>query len=304
MKRILKRIGIGLVGIVAFVIVVVAVASTVRWNRDYENFDVPVETISIPTDETAIASGEHIATTRYCGSCHGDDLGGGYLLNEPILGVIPAPNLTSGLGGVGQTNSDEDWIRAIRHGIGHDQRGLFGMPSRIWNQMSDEDLGDLIAYLKNIPPVDNELPQRKIGPAFRLLLTLGQAPQSEAAVIDHNAPRPPAPQPGVTLEYGEYLALSSCAACHGATMNGGTIRDLDGELVTALNLTPGGELRGWSEADFITALRTGVTPSGHVLNEIMPWRYVGQMTDEELQAIWLYLQSLPELEQGTERTDL
>jgi hypothetical protein len=59
---------------------------------------------------------------------------------------------------------------------------------------------------------------------------------------------------------------------------------------------------GWSEEDFITALRTGVTPSGHVLSEAMPWRYVGQMTDEELQAIWLYLQSLPALEQGTERT--
>jgi hypothetical protein len=37
---------------------------------------------------------------------------------------------------------------------------------------------------------------------------------------------------------------------------------------------------------------------------MMPWPYLGQMTDEELQALWLYLQSLPSLEQGQERTDL
>jgi hypothetical protein len=87
-------------------------------------------------------------------------------------------------------------------------------------------------------------------------------------------------------------------------MAGGTTRTLDGELVTALNLTPGGELAGWTQADFITTLRTGVTPGGRVLSDEMPWTYVGQMTDDELEAIWLYLQSLPAREQGLERTDL
>lgn len=303
MVKVLKRIGLGVVGLLVLAIVLVSVISTVRWNRDYENCDVAVESISIPTDEAAIAYGGHIAATRYCGSCHADDLSGGYLMNEPVLAVVAAPNLTAGSGGVGQTNTDEDWIRAIRHGVGHDKRGLIGMPARIWNKLSDEDLGALIAYLKSVPPVDNEFPERKIGPAFRLLLALGQAPVSQASMIDHTAPRPSVPQPGVTLEYGEYLALV-CTACHGPNMNGGTIRDFDGELVTALNLTSGSELIGWSEADFITALRTGVTPGGRTLSEAMPWRYVGQMTDEELQAIWLYLQSLPALEQGTERTDL
>ncbi|NIW44030.1 MAG: hypothetical protein GWN30_04445, partial [Gammaproteobacteria bacterium] len=72
----------------------------------------------------------------------------------------------------------------------------------------------------------------------------------------------------------------------------------------ALNLTPGGELKGWSEADFINTIRTGVTVDGRTLNEVMPWRYIGQMTDEELQAIWLYLQSIPPLEQNLERSDL
>ena len=54
----------------------------------------------------------------------------------------------------------------------------------------------------------------------------------------------------------------------------------------------------WSEEDFIATLRTGMTPSGHQLKESMPWKYFGQMTDDELKALWMYLQSLPSLAQG------
>jgi len=177
------------------------------------------------------------------------------------------------------------------------------MPASIWYYLSDADLGALIAYLKSLPPVDNELPERRIGPLGSLMVALGQFPPSGAAVIDHDAPRPAAPDAGVTVAYGEYLVRSTCSACHGVNLNGGSVRGLDGELEIALNLTPGGALASWSEAEFITALRSGVTPSGRILSETMPWQYVGQMTDEELRAVWLYLQSLPALEQGLERTD-
>ena len=62
----------------------------------------------------------------------------------------------------------------------------------------------------------------------------------------------------------------------------------------APNLTPGGGLARWSEADFINTLRTGTTPDGRQLdNEFMLWEDIGLLTDDELKAIWLYLQSLP-----------
>lgn len=64
----------------------------------------------------------------------------------------------------------------------------------------------------------------------------------------------------------------------------------------APNLTPGSELAAWTEADFMNALRTGITPSGHELSDSMPWKGLGKMTDEELKAVWLYLQSVPALE--------
>lgn len=303
MRTVLKRIGASMLGLALLAALMVYVVSTVRWNRDYQHFDAAAEQISIPNTESAILRGEHVATIHYCASCHGAELAGGYLMDEPLLAVVPAPNLTAGAGGVGADNTTEDWVLAIRHGIGHDGRGLIGMPSRVWYQLGDDDLGALIAYLKSIPPVDNQLPPRRIGPLFRLLLALGQAPASQAMIIPHDAPRPKAPPPEVSAAYGEYLA-QTCTACHGADLNGGTIRDVDGSLVVALNLTPGGELSGWSADDFIKTLRTGVNPAGHGLSDAMPWPYLGQMTDEELQAVWLYLKSLPALEQGTDRTDL
>jgi hypothetical protein len=50
----------------------------------------------------------------------------------------------------------------------------------------------------------------------------------------------------------------------------------------------------------MATLRTGVTPSGHQLSsEFMPWKALGNMTDDELKAVWLYLKSLPAKETTT-----
>jgi mono/diheme cytochrome c family protein len=272
---------------------------SVKWNRIRGNvYDVRVDTIIIPTDQAAIARGEHIATVRMCRYCHTEDLSGQF---ETVPGLITLsfPNLTSGAGGVGTTNTDEDWVRAIRHGVGHDGRGLLLMPAQQFYYLSDEDLGTLIAYLKSLPPVDNELPGTSPGPLGRVMLALGQFPPEATnpvvLTIDHDGPRPITPQPGVTVEYGEYLART-CTGCHGDHFNGKLIRT-DAEYL-APNLTPGGELAFWSEEDFITTLRTGVTPGGKQLKDAMPWKFFGQMSDDEMKAVWMYLQSLPALPQG------
>lgn len=300
MKRILKLIGKivgGLVGLIVLAFVVLYIIGMVKWNSIRgKEYEVPVEPITIPTDQASIARGEHIATIRMCKDCHTENWSG-QSDSVPGLITLSMPNLTPGAGGVGATNTDEDWVRAIRHGVGYDGRGLLLMPSRVWYYLSDEDLADLIAYLKSLPPVDNEPPKTELGPLGRVMMTLGQLPPeatvADAAVIDHDAPRPVAPQPGVTVEYGMYLART-CTLCHGSELNGQTI--FDGSV--ALNLTPGGEMKGWSEEDFIATMRTGVTPNGHQLKEVMPWKYFGQMTDDELKAVWMYLQSLPPLKQG------
>ncbi len=302
-RKILKWIGIvlgGLIGLLVLAFAVLYIVGSVKWNGFREkDYEVPVGKLSIPTDQASITRGEHIATIRMCRYCHTEDLSG-HSEEVPGLITLSFPNLTSGAGGVGITNTDEDWLRAIRHGVGHDGRGLILMPSRVWYSLSDEDLGALVAYLQSLPPVDNELPSTAPGPLGRVMLALGQLPPEattpDVIVIDHDGPRPVAPKPGVTVEYGEYLART-CALCHGSNFNGQMISE-GGPDYLAPNLTPGGELHFWSEEDFMRTLQTGVTPNGHQLKDVMPWKYFGQMTDDELKAVWIYLQSLAPLPQG------
>ena len=49
---------------------------------------------------------------------------------------------------------------------------------------------------------------------------------------------------------------------------------------------------GFSRAEFIATMRTGVTPGGDQIDpDSMPWKNVGKLTDDELTAIWLYMRS-------------
>jgi mono/diheme cytochrome c family protein len=296
LKKVLKWIGIilgSLLGLLVVAFVVLYFVGGAKVNKKYE---VPVETISIPSDADSLQRGEHLATIYICTRCHTEKLSGELSFDVPGMVSIPTPNLTAGAGGVGGSNTDEDWVRAIRHGVGHDGRALFIMPSNTFHYLSAEDLGALIAYLKSLPPVDNELPARRIEPLGRLMMAVGMFPPLAVDRIDHTSPPPAAPEPGETVAYGEYLS-HTCAECHGANLNGAPFGP-PGQEVPTPNLTPGGEMASWSEEVFFKTMRTGVTPSGRQLNGEMPWMYFGQMSDAELRAVWLYLQSLPVLEQG------
>jgi hypothetical protein len=115
-----------------------------------------------------------------------------------------------------------------------------------------------------------------------------------AANIDHDS-RPAVPEAGITPEYGEYLVnVSSCRTCHGEALSGG--KNADPNAKSAPNLTPGGELAGWDQADFVTSIREGKTPSGRQLDPAeMPWEHYRYLADDELEALWVYLNSLPKL---------
>jgi hypothetical protein len=172
-RKILKWIGFvlgSLIGLLVLAFAILYIIGTVQWNKLHGQYEVPVETIIVPTDQVSIARGEHIATIRIGRGCHTDNLSGQFG-SVPGLITLSVPNLTSG--GVGATNTDQDWVQAIRYGVGHDGRGLVLMPSRIWYDLSDEDLGELIAYLKSLPSVDNELPPTDRGPVGRVMLVLG-----------------------------------------------------------------------------------------------------------------------------------
>jgi len=296
MKKIFKWFGIvlgsliGLVVLVGFTFFMIGNASL---NKKYE---FPPSNIAIPTDEASIEKGKHIADTL-CRDCHGQGLSGGNMINDPVLGILDAANLTSGKGGIGlQFKSDEDYVRAIRHGINPQGKPIFMPAVYATSQLSDEDLGNIIAYVKTIPLVDNVTRGQQLKPLAKILMGAGQFPKLPVEAVSHKI-HVTAPERGVSVEYGGYLVhTNGCQDCHGNELAGAKYPQPTVKLITP-NITPGGEVGFWSQEEFTNTIRTGITPGGHQLSKYMPWKTYKQFTDDELKAIYMYLQSQPKLKQ-------
>jgi cytochrome c553 len=255
-------------------------------------YDTSVEPVALPTDSAAIARGEHLVRNVVdCTLCHGDDLGGAVYSSSPAIGTVAGPNLTRGKGGIGTSYTTADYVRAIRRGVRPDGRSLIVMPSEVFTHLSQEDLGAVIAFLNQAPPVDREVPRSGFGPVGRALLAAGKM----NILVAGKTPRYDAPASvpqDTTAAYGKYLAdISGCHGCHGYGLSGGKVAGPPG-LPPASNLTPAG-IGSWTEADLTRALREGKRPDGSQLDEFMPWRVFRGMTDAEIRALWLYLTSVP-----------
>ena len=303
MKRWIKRIAVAVLGIVVVLGMAGATVYGVGGRYYKRTYDIKAESVSVPNDGAAIERGKHIANAiAKCTDCHGANLQGNIMIDAPMFVRLAASNLTSGKGGVAANyKTDADWVRAIRHGVRPDGSALVFMPSQYYNQLSDQDLGDLIAYVKSMAPQDNEVAARKIGPIARALTVAKKLPPLPVDQIDHDAPRPAAVAPGVTVEYGEYLStIGGCKGCHRENLAGGPDKFGPPGAPAPSNLTPGGGMANWSEQDFFNALRTGKRPDGSNIDPFMPWRFTAQMTDDEIRATWLYLKSLPPTPTATE----
>lgn len=299
-KKILKWIGVGFGVVVGLLLIAAGVLYFRGQSRFSQTYAVPVENVTIPSDAASLERGRHLAALL-CSGCHGENLAGTDFFNDPGLGTIHAKNLTGGQGGIGASYTDADFVRTLRHGVRPDGTSVFVMPSKDFHYLSDQDLGSIIAYLRTIPPVDQEWGPKQFTLMGNVLIGVGAFDNFLMAdLIDHTGPRPAAPPIGVTKEYGNYLVrLNGCRQCHGPQLSGGKVDDPTSNLLGP-NLTPGGELAAWSVADFIATLRTGVTPAQHTLNDMMPWKTYGKMSDDELTAVFLYLQSLPKLATTTQ----
>jgi hypothetical protein len=135
--------------------------------------------------------------------------------------------------------------------------------------MSDHDLGDLIAYIKHIPPIDSDSSAIRYGPIIPIASALGVFPPV-AESIDHNVLHPEDPVPGATIEYGKYL-YSICAECHFSGIS---------KSMKKLN-----------QEDFIRTFHTGVLPNGKQLGPTMSSKTFSEMNEMELSALWQYLRN-------------
>ena len=300
MRTILTWLGRIVVGLVVLIAILAAFIYVRSEQLISQTFHAPDITITVPTDAASIERGHHLATVvSDCTGCHGTNFAGTVVIDDPALGRVVSANLTKGQNGLGSTLSDADFLRVIRYGVKPDGHSVLLMPSTDFQHFSDSDLADVVAYIRSLPAADSSLPATSLGPLGRVLLVAGQLPLVIAPQIDQSKAGGPAVAPAVSADYGKYMVSVSCAGCHGEGLSGGPIPGTPPSFPKAANLTPSGEVGAWTEADFQKAVQTGVTPSGKTLNPFMPYKTFANLTSDEVQALWLYIHSVPARPAGT-----
>lgn len=128
---------------------------------------------------------------------------------------------------------------------------------------------------------------------------------------------PAAPKPGVvaaeaaTLERGEYLAKAgNCYSCHtvegGEPFAGGVPFNTPFGRLYSTNITPdpGTGLGDWSFNEFYAAMKAGLRPDGSHLYPAFPYTAYAKMSDDDIAALYRFIQSLPPVKTETPANDL
>jgi mono/diheme cytochrome c family protein len=292
-KKLLKVLAISVGTLVALVAVALGAVYLVSQRRIDARVAGVGHPLTVPTDSANIARGAHIVRSfGMCVECHAPDLGGATMIDVLPVARLSGFNLTGGAGGVGGTLSDADWERAIRHGVAPDGRKLLFMPSHEFAELNDDDIGAVVAYIKQVPKVNRMVPPQRVGPIARVLYLRGQMDLLPGELVDHGAAHPAVVAPGATPEYGNYLS-TSCKGCHGKTFSGGPIPGAPPSLGVPANITPTGIGR-YSASEFATVLRTGRRPDGSMVDTtVMPVRNTRNLDDTELAALYAFLKTVP-----------
>lgn len=287
----LKAVKVGALALLGLVGLLVLAVVALGWQSPRDRYlQVTPQPIAVPVDPEAIARGRYFAhALAACGVCHGPDLAGQKMSDSKIFGRIVTPNLTPGRGGVGQTYEVIDWVRAIRHGLARDGRVFAFMPVDHYFHITDADLGDMIAYLRSLPPVDNDGAVMELGLIPKAVINSGvMGDLVRAELMTHEGPRPAPPE-----HRGAYLSLvGGCDFCHGLDLQGG--QGPEPGAPPGPDLTARGFAGKYSFADFDKAMRFGVSPRETAISPVyMPWLAYREMTDADMRALFDYLQTLP-----------
>jgi len=227
----------------------------------------------------------------------GTEGGGGEIPDDNLPFKVYPPNISPDPETGAGKWTDEQFIRALRQGIGNDGRTLVPfMPYRVFRNMSDEDLFSIIVYIRSISPVRNKVPR---------------TPWPKE-ITDYWKPLPPLSAPVAPPDFanpakrGEYLvqAVADCAGCHtpvnqvlaplpGLDFAGGLMLHGPWGKVASANLTPDPSgIVHYDEPMFLKTIRTGKVNGVRPLNNIMPWQHFRNMTDADLKAVYAFLRTL------------
>jgi Cytochrome c len=284
----------------------------------------PAATITVDSSPARLERGEYLFNAVCaCGSCHSErdykrfggpmnpkGIGKGQDMQlNGLPGTITAGNLTpdreTGLG----TWTDGEKIRAIRDGVSRNGRALYPlMPYQYYRYLSDYDVQSIVAYMNSLPPVHNILPPTRV--SFPASMWIKGVPTAVVHVTDVD--------PDGGEAYGDYLTrIAACESCHtpvngyqpdqNARFAGG--RDLDSFFgsVTSANITPdmGSGIGGWAYLQFERRMRAyqqynGSPPPAEAKDfTMMPWENYAQMTDHDLEAMFIYLRGVKAVSNST-----
>lgn len=281
--------------------------------------DIPIPEISLPTSAAEIERGRYLAThVAVCMDCHSTrnwsyfagpivrgTLGkGGEVFDRAsgLPGRVISKNITPyGLGDW----SDGELFRVTTGGLQKDGDALFPvMPYDAYRTMEKRDVLAIMAYLRTIDPIENDIPDHELD--FPLSFIVNSIPrEAEPTTVNREDP----------VEYGEYLAnIAGCVWCHTPlnqtqqlipeqSLAGGHDFVMGDFVVRAANISPDREtgIGNWSRDDFIARFRQYQGESGRTIaleesgfNSLMPWTMYADMVDEDLGDIYSYLmQSAP-----------
>lgn len=286
--------------------------------------------VKAPEGEAVVARGKYLADNVLgCTECHskrdwsqlgapivpGSEFGGGGLVfdehllmnGEEFPGTAQAPNISQHLeDGIGAW-TDGEILRAFREGVNKDGDALFPfMPYTNYKNLSDEDALAVVAYLRTIPPKAGKTVETDLN--FPLNFIVNSIPQPLEGPVSNPATD--------AVSRGKYLVVNGgCQDCHSPQERGEAVKGHEysggvviqaakykeiGTVVTS-NITPDPEtgLGKVTKEQFVQMIREGKGKDGRPLNPIMPWYYMRAQTDEDLGAIWAYLQTLPPISKDT-----
>ena len=277
------------------------------------------------SDAAAQTTREQIARGKYvfgaaagCG-CHTvakQPLNAGGRKYDGPFGTVYSSNITPDpTTGIGKW-TDEQIITATRSGRRPNGERLIPVhPYTVFNGMAEQDLKDVVAYLRSVPPINRATPAKKISvPMFESVFL----PAWLATFAAIETPPKSAATSGAAR--GEYLtrAVSHCGECHTPrtmTMAVDNTRFLAGnpkgkgpEGSAVPNITPDREtgLGSWSEEQITDYLETGSKPDGDVAGGLMAEVIQGSsagykdLTKADRQAIAKYLKSIPPIKNKIE----
>jgi len=273
--------------------------------------------IKVDITPERVARGQYLANSvTVCMDCHsrrdwsqwagpmvpGSNGGGGepFTRNMGFPGDFYSRNITPyGL----KSWTDGEVYRAITTGVSKDNAPLFPvMPYHYYGQMDKEDIYSIIAYVRSLPEVKNDVPAHDADFPFSLIMH----------TIPHAANPTPKPDPSDSVAYGGYLVRSAgCVECHsqfnekqqmiaGTEFGGGREFPLPGGTLRTPNITPDATGLGyWSKEKFIHQFKqykdsAYVSPKLAMtdFNTLMPWMMYSNMTESDLSSIYQFLRTV------------